>query len=406
MTKNNKSNDKYLLHSGAWAAFILVLTMVMIKLIAYNTSNSVSILSSFIDSGADFFTNIITLISVYSAVKPADKNHRYGHAKAESIGALFQANFIILTAVFLIFQAIKQIIKQEHINIDNGSILIMGISLILTIILVLYQNYVIKKTKSIALKANSLNYKGDILTTSSTLICILIVRYTNVLYLDAIFGLLIGLFLCKGARSILKDSLKVLMDEEIPAKDVKQIKKLIKQHKKVHGYHKFRSRDAGNKKFIEFHIELDKNLSLKTAQQICIELEEDIKKMFKNSEIIIHQEVAKEPVFDEELLKNLSEQLGNAEAENLLILFIEELEKRFENLNEAFIKNDKETMDLEFHTIKGSGPNFGALDLVQKTKKANDALKANDFKAVKKHIKEMEKSYIKFKKKVHEHTQS
>ena len=115
---------------AAITGMVFVLIMFIIKVIAFNYSNSVSVLASLIDSGADFFTTIITAVAIFTAIKPADKNHRFGHGKAESLGAFLQAIFILISAFFLVWQAIYHIITGYQTNINSVTLIIMFISLL------------------------------------------------------------------------------------------------------------------------------------------------------------------------------------------------------------------------------------------------------------------------------------
>lgn len=286
----NKNNLK---KQAAILGVTLVSIMLIIKVIAFHYSGSVSVLASLIDSGSDLFTTLITSIAIFTSIKPADKNHRFGHEKAESVGALLQSVFIFISATFLIWQAVLNIINRHQTNIDITTFIIMTISLALTLVLVSYQRYVIRETNSIAIKANNVNYTGDILITLGVILSLAITKYLNIQYMDSIFGVLIAIFLCKNARSILKDSLAILMDREIDQKIKNKMQKEIRNCPGVCGYHDFRSRSCGQIYFIEFHIELDGDLPLKKAHKISHLLKEKLKLLHENMDITIHQDICK-----------------------------------------------------------------------------------------------------------------
>lgn len=277
--------------TAVFASFIFVAIMFAIKIIAYYKSGSVSVLASLIDSGADLFTTIITAIAVFTSIKPADEDHRFGHGKAESIGALFQSVFIFISALFLGWQAITHIVNDHTIQIDSLTFSVMISSLALTSILVTFQKYVVRKTNSLAIRADSVNYTGDIFTTTGVIISLIITKYTNITYIDSIFGILIAIFLCQNARELLCSALDILLDREIDEKIKNKVKKVIKNHSEALGYHDFRSRTCGHTNFIEFHIELDGKLNLRESHDIAHELEEQIKLIDENMDVTIHQDI-------------------------------------------------------------------------------------------------------------------
>ena len=284
-------NNSVLKKNIAIIGLTFVVIMFIIKAIAFKYSGSVSVLASLIDSGADFFTTIITAIAVFTSSKPADKNHRFGHGKAESVGALLQSIFIFISAGFLIWRAIANLIHGHPIHVDMITFSIMVASLLLTVILVIAQRSVIRKTKSVAIKADNVNYTGDILTTSGVILSLAITKYLGIHNMDAIFGILIAFFLCYNAKKLLKESIDVLMDKEINKTMKNKVKKEIRNHPGVLGYHNFRSRFCGQTYFIEVHIELNEDLRLKEAHEISHLLKEKIKSLHDNMDVTIHQDI-------------------------------------------------------------------------------------------------------------------
>ena len=272
-------------------SLVFVSIMFIIKAIAFMLSGSVSVLASMIDSGSDLFTSAITSIAVFTSSKPADSVHRFGYGKAESVGALFQATFILISAAFLSWQAIEHIINEYETSIDLTTFIVMSISLILTIALVTFQRHVIKKTKSIAIKADSVNYTGDIFTTAGVIISLIITKYTGLHLIDAIFGIVIAVFLCHNAISLLRESLEILMDKEIDVNIKNKIKKAIREFPGIYHYHDFRSRSCGQIYFIEFHIELNGDQTFRDAHEISHLLKEKIKTLYQNMDITIHQDI-------------------------------------------------------------------------------------------------------------------
>ncbi|MCM8529360.1 MAG: cation diffusion facilitator family transporter [Lentisphaeraceae bacterium] len=276
-----------LMRSAGKASVAVALILVAIKLFAWNRTGSVSIFASFIDSGMDALASIINLIAIKYALEPADDEHRYGHGKVEALAGLAQASFIAGSAFILLLNAIDRIFKPtEMTQIDTG-IYVMAISLVFTIALVLYQKSVVKKTGSLAVKADSLHYLSDVLGNLAA-IGALFLTARGIPYVDIIVGLLIGFFILKSAWDIVKDSLDVLMDRELPDEVKKEIADIKNKHSKVHGFHDMKTRQTGLKYFIQFHVEVNDDLSLMEAHEVSEEIEDSLKKAFPNSESIVH----------------------------------------------------------------------------------------------------------------------
>jgi len=167
----------------------------------------------------------------------------------------------------------------------------MVITIVLTGLLVKFQRYVVKKTGSIAITADSLHYVGDLLLNSSVIIALILSIYFDWQMADPVFALLIAAFILKSAWDIIRQSLAQLMDQELPDGLREEIKKIALQHPEVRNLHELRTRSSGRQIFIQLHLEMDGELKLKEAHQIASEVEIEICKAFPNAEVIIHEDM-------------------------------------------------------------------------------------------------------------------
>lgn len=269
-------------------AAILIIT----KFIAYTVTDSVSIMSSLMDSTFDAVASAVTLFSIIHAATPADEQHRFGHGKMEAMAAFGQALFIFGSAGYLLFESAHRFMQPTPVKNMPIGMAVMVLSIILTIGLVSFQRYVIRKTKSVAISADHLHYKGDLLMNLSVLAAIILSYFRQWPYFDPLFAAGISLVLLYGAKKIGAESLDILMDKELSDEDRATIEKLVRNHKDVLTIHDLRTRSTGQQVFIEFHIELDGDLTLKKSHDITEELELALYKAFPKSEILIHQEPA------------------------------------------------------------------------------------------------------------------
>lgn len=276
---------------ATYASVAVAIILIVIKIMAYLVTGSVAILSSLIDSFLDFIASGINLFAVRHALVPADHDHRYGHGKAEAIAGLAQAAFIVGSALFLIFEAINRFSHQQALENGMVGIGVMLITIALTALLVKFQRYVVKKTGSIAITADSLHYLGDLLLNLSVIVALILSIYLDWQIADPIFALMIALYILRSAWVIGELSLAQLMDQELPDEVREEIKAIALQHPEVLNLHELRTRSSGRQYFFQLHLEMDGELKLKEAHQIANAVEIEICKAFPNAEVIIHEDM-------------------------------------------------------------------------------------------------------------------
>ncbi|MCH8262052.1 MAG: cation diffusion facilitator family transporter [Proteobacteria bacterium] len=276
---------------ATYASVAVAIILIVIKIMAYLVTGSVAILSSLIDSFLDFIASGINLFAVRHALVPADHDHRYGHGKAEAIAGLAQATFIVGSALFLIFEAINRFSHQQALENGMVGIGVMLITIALTALLVKFQRYVVKKTGSIVITADSLHYLGDLLLNLSVIVALILSIYLDWQIADPIFALMIALYILRSAWVIGEQSLAQLMDQELPDEVREEIKAIALQHPEVLNLHELRTRSSGRQYFFQLHLEMDGELKLKEAHQIANAVEIEICKAFPNAEVIIHEDM-------------------------------------------------------------------------------------------------------------------
>lgn len=277
----------------ATTASITVATLLIIaKVTAFWLTNSVSLLSSLMDSFFDLLASLVTLLGVIHAASPADEDHRYGHGKLEALAALAQSVFVFGSSLFLIVESARRFITPETVKNADIGIIVMLLSIILTGCLITFQKYVVRKTKSVAISADRLHYTGDLLMNAAVITALLLAKYTGWIYFDPLFAVIIAGILIRGAWGILISSSDILMDKELPEEDRRRIAEIVTAHPHVESIHDLRTRSTGERIFIEFHLELDGGMSLNRAHDITEEIENLLYAQFPTSEILMHQEPA------------------------------------------------------------------------------------------------------------------
>lgn len=285
-------NNDMLRRAATYASITVATLLIAAKLTAYLLTNSVAMLSSLLDSTVDLLASVVTMFGVASALRPPDQKHRYGYGKAEPLAALTQGAFIIGSSVLLGYESLRRLLHPEPPPEPGLGYAVMALAIGLTLGLVAFQNYVVRRTGSMAISADSLHYRGDLFINIAVAISLALGEWTGNGIYDPLFALVIALILIAGAWRITREALFVLLDRELPEMDREKIRDTVRSHPQVRGLHDLRTRSDGDKRFIEFHLELDGHLTLTAAHDIADALERQLRKHFSGAEILIHQEPA------------------------------------------------------------------------------------------------------------------
>lgn len=275
---------------AAIASTSVALFLVVIKLYAWLKTDSGAMLASTTDSMLDLFASLMNVVILKFALSPADDEHKFGHGKAESLAGLVQAAFVLGSASLLLFHGFGRLITpQPTIANSEIGIWITIVAIALTLGLVIFQRFVIYKTGSVVISADALHYQSDLLLNLGVLVAIVLSNGIW-LYADGTFTILVGLFLMFGAGKIVWVSVHHLMDHELSAQELQQITDIVLSHERALGLHELRTRQAGQQRFIQFHLELDDHLSLVEAHSIGDKIEAEIVALLAPCEVFIHHD--------------------------------------------------------------------------------------------------------------------
>jgi ferrous-iron efflux pump FieF len=296
MNVNKKPTDRAgLLKLASIASVITAGFLIVAKLIAWYITGSISLLASLVDSVMDSIASLINLFAIRYSLQPADEDHRFGHGKAEPLAGLTQAAFIAGSAIFLVLHAIDRLRHPHPLEQVGIGVGVMLLAIVLTLVLLAIQRYVIRKTDSTAIRADSLHYATDLLTNMS----ILLALYLSTLgwsWADPVFAIAVAIYIFYSAFQIGHDAFQQLMDRELPDDMLDKIQATAMSHPAVTGTHETRTRQSGQTRFVQLHLELDESLTLKEAHAIADEVEMEIKTFLPGAEVIIHQDPADDSV--------------------------------------------------------------------------------------------------------------
>ena len=275
---------------AAIASVTVATLLIAAKAAAWLTTGSISLLSALIDSTLDLAASLVNLIAIRQAIQPPDKDHRFGHGKAEPLAGLAQAAFVLGSAGFLLVHAGERLVRPAPISNTEVGYAVMVLSIVMTLGLVLYQRFVVRRTGSLAINADSLHYSVDLLTNMTVIVALVLSTQFGWLWADPLIAIGIGMFILRSAWQILKQSLNLLMDRELPDEDRERIRRIARSHPEVMDIHDLRTRSSGTHLFIQFHLELDGNITLLDAHTISDQVMRELERAFPDAEVLIHED--------------------------------------------------------------------------------------------------------------------
>lgn len=281
--------DASLTQSAAILSITVAAILIVLKGFAWADSDATSVLASFADSSLDIIVSLINFFAIRFAFAPADKEHPFGHGKAESLAALMQSAFISGSAFVLLLHAGERMIHPQEIVSLQAATWVMTISLVLTVLLVLYQRWVYVRTGSLAVKADSAHYIGDILANGAVIIA-LFAAQTGIIWLDPLVAILIVVTLLKSAFGIAKESLDMLMDHALDPEVVDNIQRFVSQNELILGCHDIKTRQSGNVQFIQVHLDFSSTISLQSAHSEGEWLVQQLLLLYPRADVLVHHD--------------------------------------------------------------------------------------------------------------------
>jgi cation diffusion facilitator family transporter len=262
--------------------------LVVLKAAAWLASSSVAMLASLADSTLDFLASLITYFAVRYAAAPPDREHRFGHGKAEAFAGLVQAGLVAISAVLIALDAIPRLFEAAPLSHGLESLGVMLLSTALTLGLLGVQARAIARTASVATRADRLHYLGDLAANIAVMVGIGAGYYFGWSWADAIAALMVAGWLCWGAFSVARAAADHLLDRELGDDQRQRIRALAQSDPHVGRVHDLRTRTSGPYVHIQFHIDLSPAMTLEDAHRLVVAAEERIRAEFPTADIIIH----------------------------------------------------------------------------------------------------------------------
>jgi ferrous-iron efflux pump FieF len=273
---------------AAFASIGMATFLLILKLWAAAQTGSVAMLGSLADTGLDLLASLVTLYGVWQAAKPADRDHRFGHGKAEALAALVQVMIIVVSALGIFGRAIERLMSGQTTAHAEYGISVSIVAIVATLALLAYQRHVIRKTKSVAIRADHVHYQSDVLLNLSVIAALALDQYLGFGWADPVFGVGIAVVLLIGAWSASRHAIDQLMDREWPEEKRQHFLAVAARHPAGKGVHDLRTRSSGNLDFVQFHIWVAPDMTVAAAHTVMDEIEHLLEHEFPGTEILIH----------------------------------------------------------------------------------------------------------------------
>jgi ferrous-iron efflux pump FieF len=277
--------------SAALCSLAVGLSIVALQLYAYFQTNALVMLASMLESVGDAIAAATVFWALRIAHRAPDKNHRWGHGKAEPLVTLGQATFIAGSGIYFLIQSFFRLLEPQSVEATGIGITVMVISSILILALLIYQHRIVDKTHSMSIKADFLHYMNDMLVNIVVIIALLVAGM-GMDWFDGAASMLISFYILYSAWKLARGAAQQLMDLEMKDEDRHLISEIILAHHGVSGMHDLRTRQSGPDIFIDAHVEMSGDLSLYDAHHITELLEAALRRRYANAQIILHQEPA------------------------------------------------------------------------------------------------------------------
>lgn len=272
--------------------------LVLMKMTVGILSGSIAVLASAIDSFLDLIISLFNYFALNTAEKNPDDKFNYGRSKMEPLAAVVEGTIISLSAIFILYEALVKIAHPREMAFMQSSILVMAASIVITLALVIFLNYVAKKTDNMVIKADALHYKTDLFSNGAILFALGVIALTGEQLIDPILGVLIAFYMIYSAMPIIKEGILMLLDVALPEEDIKRIQKVL-ESEEINDYHYLLTRISGSHIYISVHAVFNVSVSLYDAHLVTDRIEAKIKDLFEDK--IVHTLVHMDPYDDSEI---------------------------------------------------------------------------------------------------------
>lgn len=277
-----------LTRSAAYASIATALFLAVLKGWATWRTGSTAMLGSLADTALDLVASLTTLAGVWYAAQPADREHRFGHGKAEALAAIGQVMLIAISAIGIAVRAISQLSGTQPTAAASEGIAVSAVAMAATLALLAWQRHVVRQTGSVAIQTDHVHYQSDLLLNLAVIAALALDQYVGLSQADPLFGLAIALWLGWGAWRAASAAVDQLLDREWPEEKRLAFVEVAARHPELSHLHDLRTRTSGMHDFVQFHVGLPHEMTVSEAHDVIERVENDLCAAFPGVEVLIH----------------------------------------------------------------------------------------------------------------------
>ena len=262
--------------------------LIAMKLVAGIISGSVSIISEAIHSSLDLVAAIIAFFAVKISGTPADDRHPFGHGKVENVSGVIEAMLIFLASAWIVYEAVDRFINPGETGALGLGIIVMAVSAVVNTLVSRRLYKVARETDSVALEADALHLKTDVITSAGVALGLALIWITGWHILDPIIAIGVAVIIIYESWMLLRKAFSPLLDTALSPSEMKKLTGLLEEMNI--DYHDLKTRAAGHQRFVEFHLDVPPHETIETIHRQCDLIEERLEREFTDINVIIHPE--------------------------------------------------------------------------------------------------------------------
>jgi cation diffusion facilitator family transporter len=296
-------DHKQELERFAWLSVAAAIATIVLKGLAWWLTGSVGLLSDALESLVNLAAALLALSMLRLAASPPDADHPYGFSKAEYFSAGIEGALIVIAAAGIIWTAIPRLVEPRPLVMPLAG---LGLTVVASAINLAVAMILIRQGRehhSITLEADGKHLMTDVWTSGGVIAGVALVYVTGWLQLDSIVALAVSVHILWTGFGLVRRSVRGLLDRAISAGDQDEVTKLFKEYSRRYGvaFHAFRTREAGARRFVSFHLLVPDAWTVLQAHQLSEEIESRIRSMVPNAGVFTHIEPISDPAsYDDE----------------------------------------------------------------------------------------------------------
>ncbi len=266
--------------------------LIALKVAAGAITGSIALLTEAVHSSIDLVASIIALVSVRKADEPPDREHPYGHEKAENLAAAIEGMLILIGAGIIIYEATHRLVVGAEIERLGVGLAVIGFSAVANLGVSAYLGRRARALRSAALEGDAAHLRTDALTSAGVFLGLGLVAITGNAVFDPIAALVVAVAIVGAGLRILTRSSRVLLDEAPPPEELDRVEAAIARARppEMVGYHKLRARRAGARSYFDLHVQFRDGTTLEDAHRLAHRLRNAIEAEIPDSDVLIHVE--------------------------------------------------------------------------------------------------------------------